>query len=237
MRVDSEASQSSGITNAELIRYFSVLSHDLKSPIFSIDGFSDLLLSDYGDRLDDEGRDFLLRVRSSVQQVKRTLDDMSHLIKLLSRDDARRSVDLREIIDELRLKYNYLIDEGGVTLQVPDELPSVNVDPEKFKEAVGALLSNALVFTDKEKGDRTVTLEASREGGFHRICIKDNGMGIDPRYSHQIFDLGLKLDKSKGTGPGYGLYLARKIVESHGGTLTVESALGQGSRFCMTIPE
>lgn len=237
MRVDSEASQSSGITNAELIRYFSVLSHDLKSPIFSIDGFSDLLLSDYGDRLDDEGRDFLLRVRSSVQQVKRTLDDMSHLIKLLSRDDARRSVELREIIDELRLKYNYLIEEGGVTLEVPDELPSVNVDPEKFKEAVGALLANALVFTDREKGDRTVTLEASREAGFHRICIKDNGIGIDPRYSHQIFDLGLKLDKSKGTGPGYGLYLARKIVESHGGALTVESALGQGSRFCMTLPE
>lgn len=234
--MDTQASQSSGLTNEELIRYFSVLSHDLKSPIFSIDGFSDLLLSDYGDRLDDEGRDFLMRVRSSVQQLKRTLDDMSHLIKLLSREDARRSVELREIIDELRLKYNYLIDEGGVTLEVPENLPAVNVDPEKFREAVGALLSNALVFTDKEKGSRTVSLEASREEGFHRICIKDNGMGIDPRYCQQIFDLGLKLDKSKGTGPGYGLYVARKIVESHGGTLTVESALGQGSRFCMTLP-
>ena len=237
MRADTQASQSSGITNEELIRYFSVLSHDLKSPIFAIDGFSDLLLSDYGDRLDDEGRDFLMRVRSSVQQLKRTLDDMSHIIKLLSREDARRSVQLREIIDELRLKYNYLIDEGGVTLEVPDDLPSVNVDPEKFREAVGALLSNALVFTDKEKGNRKVALEAYREAGFHKICIKDNGIGIDPRYTNQIFDLGLKLDKSKGTGPGYGLYVARRIVEVHGGTLTVESALGQGSRFCMTVPE
>ena len=75
----------------ELVRFFSVLSHDLKSPIFSIDGFSDLLLSDYGEKLDDEGRDFLQRVRSAAQQMRRVLDEMTHMVKLLSRPNSLQS--------------------------------------------------------------------------------------------------------------------------------------------------
>jgi len=224
------------VTVDELIRCFSVLSHDLKSPIFSIDGFSELLLSDYRERLDEEGRDFLQRVRSSAQQMKRVLDEMSHMIKLLSRPNATRPVNLREIVDELRLKYNFLIEDGGVRFDAPDDLPTVNADPEKIREALGALISNALTFTDREKGDRHVTLNYEKDGPNHRVCVVDNGIGIDPRYAGQIFDIGMKLDKSRGEGPGYGLYLAKRIIESHGGTLTVDGALGQGSRFCFTLP-
>src|SRR5205814_7416942 len=87
------------LTVEELTRLFSVLSHDLKSPIFSIDGFSDLLLSDYNDKLDEEGQDFLRRIRSSAQQMKRVLDEMSHLVKLLARPNVRRPTPLREIVE------------------------------------------------------------------------------------------------------------------------------------------
>ena len=66
--------------------------------------------------------------------------------------------------------------------------------------------------------------------------MRDNGIGIDPRYVGQIFDLGLKLDKKRGGGPGYGLYLAKRVVESHGGTIRVDTALGEGSTFSLTIP-
>lgn len=220
----------------ELIRLFSVLSHDLKSPIFSIDGFSELLLSDYKDKLDEDGRDFLQRVRSSAQQMKRVLDEMSHLIKLLSRPNAQRPVNLRELAEEIRQKFNYLIEGSGVTLEIPDDLPTVNADPEKLREALSALISNALTFTDREKGDRRVSLEYSRESQNHRICVADNGIGIDPRYTGQVLEIGMKLDKSRGDGPGYGLYLTKRVVESHGGRLTVEGSPGQGSRFCFTLP-
>jgi signal transduction histidine kinase len=224
------------LSMAELIRCFNVLSHDLKSPIFSIDGFSELLLSDYQDKLDDEGREFLQRVRASAQQMKRVLDNMSHLIRLLSRPNASRPVDLKEIVDEIRLKYNYLIESGGVKFEAPDDLPTVNADPEKLREALCALIENALTFTDREKGDRHVSLHHERDGARHKICVIDNGIGIDPRYLGQVFEIGIKLDKSRGDGPGYGLYLARRIIEGHGGTLSVDGALGQGSRFCFTLP-
>ena len=222
-----------------MVRFFSVLSHDLKSPIFAVDGFSDLLLSDYGDKLDEEGQDFLRRVRSSAQYMKRVLDDMSHMVKILSRPSRRKPTPLRELVEEVILKYNFQIEEGGVRVDLPTDLPVVNVDPEKIREAIGALIANALFFTDRPKGERSIAIDVGTDGtGAVRFCVRDNGTGIDPRYVSQVFELGgtSKLDKPRGGGPGYGLYLAKRLVESQGGTMTVESTLGEGSTFCFTMP-
>jgi signal transduction histidine kinase len=224
------------LTIEELTRLFGVLSHDLKSPIFSIDGFSDLLLGDYTDKLDEEGQDFLRRIRSSAHQMKKVLDEMSHLVKLLARPNAPRPTPLREIVEEVILKCNYQIEEGAVKIDIPDDLPTVSVDPEKMREAIGALFANALLFNDRPKGERTIAIDCNVDPDGYRLCVRDNGIGIDPRYTNQIFDLGLKLDKSRGGGPGYGLYLAKRIVESHGGSISVDSVPDQGSTVCLIIP-
>lgn len=227
------------VTHEELVRFFGVLSHDLKSPIFAVDGFSDLLLTDYADKVDEEGQDFLRRIRASAQYMKRVLDEMSHLVKLLARPSARKPTPLREVIEEVILKYNFQIEEGGVRVELPPELPVVEVDPEKIREAIGAIIANALFFSDREKGDRRIAIDCdSGNGSGVRLCVRDNGIGIDPRYVSQVFELGgmSKLDKARGGGPGYGLYLAKRLIEGHGGELTVESTLGEGSRFCFTLP-
>ena len=234
--MDERPTTKDNVSTDELIRLFSVLSHDLKSPIFSIDGFSELLIGDYQEKLDEEGKDFLNRIRSSAQQMKKVLDDMSHMVKLLARPNARRATPLREVVEEVLLKYNFMVEEGGVRVDVPPDLPTVNVDPEKMREAIGALISNALFFNDRAKGERTIAIECTPDGNGHRFCVRDNGIGIDARYTAQIFDLGLKLDKTRGGGPGYGLYLAKRVIESHGGKISVDSALGEGSTFCVTIP-
>jgi chemotaxis family two-component system sensor kinase Cph1 len=226
------------VTHEELVRFFSVLSHDLKSPIFAVDGFSDLLLSDYLAKLDEEGQDFLRRIRSSAQYMKRVLDEMSHMVKLLARPSARKPLPLRELVEEVILKYNFQIEEGGVQVDLPTDLPVVNVDPEKIREAIGALIANALFFTDRPKGERQIAIDCSSDGNGVRFCVRDNGIGIDPRYINQVFELGgmSKLDKQRGGGPGYGLYLAKRLIESQGGELTVESTMGEGTTFCFTIP-
>lgn len=234
--LDTQTTASDVLTIEELTRLFGVLSHDLKSPIFSIDGFSDLLLGDYTDKLDEEGQDFLRRIRSSAQQMKKVLDEMSHLIKLLARPNMPRPTPLREIVEEVILKCNYQIEEGGVKIDIPDDLPTVNVDPEKMREAIGALVANALFFNDRPKGERTITIDCNVDPDGYRLCVRDNGIGIDPRYKNQIFDLGLKLDKSRGGGPGYGLYLAKRIAESHGGSISVDSLPDQGTTVCLTVP-
>lgn len=226
------------MTHEELVKFFGVLSHDLKSPIFAVDGFSELLLGDYLDKLDEEGQDFLRRIRSSAQYMKRVLDEMSHMVRLVSRPNARKPTPLREVVEEVILKYNFQIEEGGVHVDIPADLPVVNVDPEKVREAIGAIIANALFFTDREKGERRLAIDVSHDGGGIRFCVRDNGIGIDPRYANQVFELGgmSKLDKPRGGGPGYGLYLAKRLIESHGGELTVETVPDEGSTFCFTIP-
>lgn len=220
----------------ELLRLFRVQSHDLKSPLFVIQGFIELLLGDYADKLDEDGQDFLRRIRGSSDQMKKVMEEISHIIKLLSRPNAARPTPLREIVEEALLKYNYLIEEGGVRVDLPPDLPTVNVDEEKMREAIGALISNALSFNDRPQGERTIAIDCCADTAGYRLSVRDNGIGIDPRYAHQIFDLGLKLDKSRGGGPGYGLYLAKRIAEGHGGSISVESAPAEGSTFSMTIP-
>lgn len=170
--------------------------------------------------------------------MKRVLDEMSHMVKLLARPSARKPTPLREVLEEVILKYNFQIEEGGVRVDVPPDLPVVNVDPEKLREALGALIANALFFTDRPKGERSIAIDCSNDATGVRVCVRDNGIGIDPRYINQVFELGgmSKLDKPRGGGPGYGLYLAKRLVEAQGGELTVESNLGEGSTFCFTIP-
>jgi signal transduction histidine kinase len=227
------------VTQEELTRFFSILSHDLKSPIFAVDGFSELLLSDYEEKLDEEGQDFLRRIRSSAQYMKRVLDDMSHMVKILARPTARKPTPLRELVEEAIQKHSFAIEEGGVRINVPPDLPTVDVDPDKTREAIGAIISNAIFFNDRPKGEREITIDCSRDGAGYRLCIRDNGIGIDNRYVSQIFELGgaSKMDKQRGGGPGYGLYLAKRLVEAHGGELTVDTTLGEGSTFCFTIPQ
>jgi signal transduction histidine kinase len=234
LQAERDAGQS--LTIEELTRLFSVLSHDLKSPIFSIDGFSDLLLGDYHAKLDEEGQDFLRRIRSSAQQMKKVLDEMSHIIKLLAHPNVRHPTPLREILEEVILKCNYQIEEGGVKIDIPDDLPVVSVDAEKMREAISAIFANALFFNDRPKGERTIVIDCNVDPDGYRVCIRDNGIGMDQRYTNQIFEPGLKLDKSRGGGPGYGLYLAKRIIESHGGTISVESKPDQGTTVCFTIP-
>jgi signal transduction histidine kinase len=226
------------VTNEEMLRFFSILSHDLKSPIFAIDGFSELLIGDYIDKLDEEGQDFLRRIRSSAQYMKRVLDDMSHMVKLLARPTAKKSTPLRELIEEAMQKHSYAIEDGGVKVNVAADLPTVDVDPDKTREALGAVIANALFFNDRPKGEREIAIDCDHDANCYRICVRDNGIGIDPKYVSQIFELGgaSKLEKPRGGGPGYGLYLAKRLIESNGGELTVDSSPGTGSTFCMTLP-
>jgi signal transduction histidine kinase len=227
----------------ELVQIFSVLSHDLKSPIFSIDGFSDLLMSDYADRLDEEGLDFLQRVRNGVMQMKAILEGMGRVVKLLSRENAPEELSLDSIIDEIRLRHNFTLGERNLRLEVSGSLPEVRGDREKIRELFDALVSNAIAFTDPAPegasgsgSEGVISIESASRDGVAELTVIDHGIGIERQYLDQIFDLGIKLDKSRGAGPGYGLFLARKIVEGHGGELKLESTPGQGSRFRFTLP-
>lgn len=223
------------LSTAEMTKLFSVLSHDLKSPLFSIDGFSDLLLSDYEGKIDAEGLDFLRRIRSSATQMRKVLDEMSVVVKTLGRPVRRTPVSVTEVLEESRLRLNSFYEEKGVRLDLPQQAATVNADSEMLREALIALLRNAASFNDRADGEKVVSVTVTEEGGGAKICVRDNGIGIDQRYQKQIFDPGIKLDKSRGGGPGYGLFFAQRVAELHGGRVEVTSVPGDGSTFCLVV--
>lgn len=233
--VDMER-KSGALTVPELVRCFSVLSHDLKSPIFTIDGFSDLVLLDHSETLGEEGADFLRRIRASAAVMRRVIERMNAIVKMLSREPLQERIALRDLIDELRLNHNYLLEDGELSIDAPDDLPSMVGDREMLKEMLGAMLVNAVVFNDHPAGERRVSLTVTTTDEQVQFAVRDNGIGIDPRWSSQVFDLGIKMEKSRGDGPGYGLFMARKVAEIHGGKIEVESAPGAGSTFTVTLP-
>lgn len=220
----------------ELVRLFRVLSHDLKSPIFSIDGFSELLLADYGDLLDEEGHDFVGRIRNGVSQMKTTLDGFSTTVNLLAEPNQIQEVDLDELIEQVHLKLAYQAEESNVVLQIETGMPRVKGDPNKLKELFSALLSNAIMYGDPESAESRVAVRHTSTDGMVEITVEDNGIGIDGNYHEQIFEAGLRLDKRRGNGSGCGLYVARKIIESHGGRIRVDAEERKGSKFVLTLP-
>lgn len=231
------SSDAVALTIPELVRCFGVLSHDLKSPIFTIDGFSDLLLLDHGDKLGDEGEDFLRRIRSSAAVMKKVIERMNSIVKMLSRPAVPVDIDVAELLDEIRLQHNFLFEDGELEIEPQENLPRLRADREMIKEMLAAMVVNAVEFNDRSAGERKLRVRAEAgEDRTVRFIVSDNGIGIDPRWANQIFELGIKMDKSRGEGPGYGLFMARKVASLHGGSLEVESALGEGSSFTATLP-
>lgn len=237
MSSDTTSERRSGALDVpDLVRCFSVLSHDLKSPIFTIDGFSDLVLLDHAEKIGEEGTDFLQRIRASAAIMRRVIERMNAIVKLLSRDPKREMISIPDLLDELRLNHNYLLEDGELTIADSGDLPSIEGDREMIKEMLSALLVNAVVFNDHPAGERRVELSVSADPGTVRFAVRDNGIGLDPRFAHQVFELGTKMDKSRGEGPGYGLFMARKVAQIHGGTIDVSSAPSSGSTFTVSLP-
>lgn len=230
----SETSGSKGLSIDELRKIFSVLTHDLRSPLFAIDGFSTLLIDDIGETLSEENRDFLERIRVSAKHMKQTIDGMNRIVKILTRPAQIEPTDLNDLVAQVWFRMRADAEENGVVVEIAEDLPSINADREKISAALEALLSNAMTFR-KPDGDARISLTARREGDEVHICVSDDGIGIERGYFGQIFDPGIKLDREVGDGPGYGLFLASRIAEIHRGRIDVEAVPGEGSTFCLVI--
>lgn len=231
----SETSGSEVLSIEELRKIFSVLTHDLRSPLFAIDGFSTLLIDDIGKTLSEENRDFLERIRVSAKHMKQTIDGMNRIVKILTKPAQFEPTDLNDLVSQLWFRMRADAEENGVSVEIAKDLPSINVDREKISAALEVLLSNAMTFR-KPNGDQArISLTARREGDEVHICVSDDGIGIEEGYFGQIFNPGIKLDREVGDGPGYGLFLARRIAEIHRGRIDVEAVPGAGSTFCLVV--
>ncbi|HVP96776.1 ATP-binding protein [Methanoregula sp.] len=220
--------------NAELERFTYTVSHDLKSPLITIRGFAGLVEEDIR-RNDTEGvaRD-LKRIDAAAQKMETLLQDLLNLSRIGRIVNPPEKVPFTEIAHEAVELLNAPIKKREVNVTIDPDMPVISVDRGRIREVVTNLVENAIKFMDDQQHPE-IHIGVQYDGGSPVFFVKDNGIGIDPRYHKRIFNLFEKLDPKK-EGSGAGLAIVKRIVELHGGKIWVESeGEGSGSTFRFTL--
>jgi PAS domain S-box-containing protein len=220
--------------NRELESFAYSISHDLRSPLRAIDGFSHLLAEEYGDKLDDQGRDYLGRVRRAVQRMGTLIDDILELSRVTRQEMRREQVDIGRLAAELNEE---------IARAWPDRHPSfsrperclVEGDPQLLRLMLQNLLENAWKYSSRNPAPK---IEFGHEvvGGKQVCHVRDNGVGFDMAHASRLFTPFQRLHKPEEfEGSGIGLATVARIVHRHGGRIWAESAPGEGATFRFTL--
>lgn len=221
--------------NAELERFTYTVSHNLKSPLITIKGFLGMLDKDLAEGNTERlGRD-ADRIAKAAERMEQLLDELLELSRIGRLVNPPEDVPLGELVEETLEMLSGPVEARGVTVEVAPDLPVVHGDRMRIREVVQNLLENATKFLG-DRPEPRIEIGVRRNG--EAVCfVRDNGIGIDPRYTDKVFGLFERLSHD-GEGSGVGLTVVKQIVEVHGGRIWVESeGLGKGACFYFTLPE
>lgn len=219
--------------NEELECFSSSVAHDLRAPLRSIDGFGQILLKDYGDKLDDEGKQYLHYVRESAQQMTHLIDDLLGLSHVTRAQLQRGPVDLSGIARAVAARLSRRFPEREVELVVVDRLLAEG-DGRLLTIVFENLIGNAWKFTSKQTQAR---IEVGVIDDVRRTYfVRDNGAGFDMAYAAKLFGMFQRLHPAaEFDGTGIGLAIVQRIIRRHGGRIWAEAAVGCGATFFFTL--
>jgi PAS domain S-box-containing protein len=221
-------------TNKELEAFTYSVSHDLRSPLRHIDGFSKLLLEEYSANLPEDARRHLSRIRDATRRMGMMVDDLLNLTRLgrkqLSLQLTRLSSLLEEAIGDLQPEMAGREIEWRI-----GNLPFVECDPALVKQVFANLLSNALKFTRLQE-HAVIEVGATTQDGRAVIFVRDNGVGFSMKYVDKLFGVFQRLHRPEDfEGTGIGLATVQRIVHKHGGRVWAEGELNKGAAFYFTL--
>ncbi|MBN1842523.1 MAG: PAS domain S-box protein [Deltaproteobacteria bacterium] len=221
--------------NEELKNFVRVVSHDLKNPIISIQGFSSRLLKKYQDKLGEKGRSYLELINAGARRMEVFVADLLALSSIGRVVSTFKDIPSLEILRNVTSGLEDRLREKGIDLVVADNLPAIYCDGERIYQVFENLLVNATKFMGATKDPKIEVGYEDRED-FHQFYVRDNGIGIDPNYHKKIFEMFHRLREIEDeTGTGLGLAIVERIVKHHGGKVWVESEKGQGAAFHFTL--
>jgi PAS domain S-box-containing protein len=219
------------IANRELETFTYSVSHDLKAPLRGIDGYSRLLLEDYPDRLDEDGRIFLNSIRHATDQMSHLIDDLLEYSRLEQRKLLWNEVDLPGLVQELLFERNDEIKRRRAEVVLSLECKTLRAEPEGIAQILRNLLDNALKFTQNRPAP-LIEIGSRQSDGVCLIWVKDNGIGFNPQYHDRIFEIFQRLHRAEEyPGTGIGLAIVHKAVQRMNGRVWAESQPGLGATF------
>lgn len=221
-------------TNKELEAFSYSVSHDLRAPLRGIDGFSQVLLEDHANELDDEGKEALHRVRAAAQRMAELIDNLLSLSQMTRSELSHEHLNLTDMARTVTNELKELEPERKVEFVIEDDV-MVNGDPRLLRIAMENLFNNAWKFTSKHKHAR-IEFGSLKENGVPVYFVRDDGSGFDMNYAGKLFGAFQRLHKeSEFKGTGIGLATVQRIIRRHGGRVWANSAVEQGSTFYFTL--
>ena len=215
--------------NQELSDYAHMVSHDLKSPLRSIDALTMWLKEDYNNIFDERGQENIKLIRDNVEKIDALINGILDYSTISNSDSEYYEVDLNKLIDEL-LKMMHI--PPHISVIKPVKLPTFKGDKHRLQQLFQNIIDNSIKYNDKENG--IIEIGFKDKMNFWEFYIKDNGKGIEEMYFDKIFQTFQKLENNPNSS-GIGLSIVKKIVTLYGGTIWLESEINKGSVFYFTL--
>lgn len=231
-------------SNMDLLQFASVASHDLKEPLRKIQVYGNLLNERTNTKLDPAEAKNLEKIITSANRMQSLIDDILTLSRLSKSDSVYGDVNLNTVVNQIIDDLEISIRDKGAEFEV-GPLPTVNGVPGQLHQLFQNIVSNAIKFNlgapfisiKEEELPEKLEKELDISGkDYYCICVKDNGIGFDEKYSEKIFGVFQRLEKTNYQGTGIGLAIVKKIVDNHGGFVKATSIPGEGSRFSIILP-
>jgi signal transduction histidine kinase len=231
----AERTQALELANKELETFSYSVSHDLRTPLRAIEGFSSILMRDHADRLDERGLEHLQRVRAATQRMGHLIDDLLNLARTMRVEVRRRRVKLSEMARSVAKEISDAHPDRKVRFEIAPDL-SAHADPQLLRVVLDNLLGNAAKFSSK-KADARVEFGCALQNGEAVYYVRDNGVGFDMTYANKLFGAFQRLHSVKEfEGTGIGLANAQRVIARHGGRIWAEARPDEGATFYFTLP-
>ncbi|MFQ5965201.1 MAG: ATP-binding protein [Candidatus Scalinduaceae bacterium] len=223
--------------NRELEDFIYIVSHDLKEPLFAIEGYMSRLSRAYKNAFDDKGKLYINRIKVNIKNMSQKIYEIMEVVKVGRVIYNFENNDIEVIIKDVVNSLEGRVKKNKINVLIEDNLPTVFCDRERLKDVFSNLVTNAIKFMGKD-GKRHIKVGCDKDGDCYRFFVEDTGIGIPAKYQERIFKIFRRLNDIETEGTGVGLAIVKKIVELHDGKIWVESPVneGKGSRFCFTLP-
>jgi len=220
--------------NKDLDSFAFSISHDLRAPLRSVQGFSGLLAEKYRNGMSTEAQEFLDDTRAAAGRMEQLIEDLLSFSRLGRQPLSKRRTKLLEIVQAVLRELPRIAEGRHVELSVGD-LPEVDADPSLIRQVFSNLLSNAFKFTAQQQRP-LIEVGCERESGEQVFFVRDNGAGFDMRYATKLFGVFQRLhSEEQFPGTGVGLSLVQRIVHRHGGRIWAEAEPDKGATFRFTL--
>ena len=222
---------------AEKEEFLRAVSHDLNAPLRNIAGMATLILMKWKDGLPEDVTARLQRIQANVDAETSLISELLELSRIRSRPQKRELVRMSELLGELAGAFEYELKHCRVELHIDREVPDLYVEKNRIRQVFQNLIDNAIKYMDRSEGGR-INIGYARADGFHKFWVADNGPGIAPEDRNRIFQVFRRSENATVAnveGKGIGLALVKSVMANYGGRAWVESKVGEGATFFVTM--